>query len=389
MTEEVQLFPFSTEKSYSAAEIHRINETYDCLILPFANAFRISFIEDLKKVTDVVKKLKIPCIVVGVGAQARIGKRLENKELAEVVQAFMKAVLEKSAIVGLRGEFTADYLRQLGFREEKDFTVIGCPSMYLYGKDLPRRDVQELTPDSSVSTNAKISLSQKFHDFMYRSREAIPNYHYVPQVIEEIRRMYVNCPYREGFVKKIPKHFPAAYDDPLYRQGKGISFVNVPSWLEYLSKKDFSFGSRIHGNIASILSGTPCYIIVSDLRIKELADYHHIPYMLEKDLKGNTSIFDLHSRADFSAIYQGHEKRFFHYLEFLSMNGLETIYDKNGNVKCCPFDGVINSTVFAPPLSAYVTLTKREQAKRKWHMRMAARIFGKVYYYYQFNHIKR
>ena len=165
MTEEVQLFPFSTEKSYSAAEIHRINETYDCLILPFANAFRISFIEDLKKVTDVVKKLKIPCIVVGVGAQARIGKRLENKELAEVVQAFMKAVLEKSAIVGLRGEFTADYLRQLGFREEKDFTVIGCPSMYLYGKDLPRRDVQELTPDSSVSTNAKISLSQKFRIF--------------------------------------------------------------------------------------------------------------------------------------------------------------------------------------------------------------------------------
>lgn len=389
MREDVLIRPFNTSKIYSDAEIRRINSNYDCLVLPFANAFRISFIEDLKKVTNIVKQLDMPCIVVGVGAQAAINKKLKNKELEAAVKDFMKAILDKSSIVGLRGEFTADYLTQLGFQAERDFTVIGCPSMYLYGKKLPEREVKELTPESNVSINSKISLSQNFHDFMYRSRSAIPNYHYVPQVIEEIRRMYVNQPYREGFVKKIPNHFPVEYDDALYREGKGISFVNVPSWLEYLSKKEFSFGSRIHGNIAAILAGTPCYVVVSDSRIKELVDYHNIPHMLEKDLKEDTSIFDLHGHADFSSIDRGHEKHFMHYLDFLSANGLETIYDENGEAAAAPFDDVISHTEFSPPVTALVTLNEKEQKQRIKKMQPIKRLYGKISNYYRLNNISR
>lgn len=383
MREDVQIRPFNTSKNYSDAQIQRINLNYDCLVLPFANAFRISFIEDLKKVTNIVKQLKIPCIVVGIGAQAAMNKKLKNKELEETVKEFMKAILDKSAIVGLRGAYTADYLTQIGFQAERDFTVIGCPSMYLYGKKLPEMEVKELTPKSNVSTNSKISLSQKFHDFMYRSRCAIPNYHYVPQVIEEIRRMYINQPYRSGFAKKIPNHFPVEYDDAIYQAGKGISFVNVPSWLEYLSKKDFSFGSRIHGNIAAILAGTPCYVVVSDSRIKELVDYHNIPHMLEKDLKEDTDIFTLHHHADFLAMQKGHENRFMHYLDFLTANGLETIYNRDGQTDSVPFDEVINNTKFASPVTALATLTSKEQAQRIRHMNPILRLPSKLRNYYK------
>lgn len=387
MKEDVLIRPFNTSKSYSDAEINRINETYDCLVLPFANAFRISFIEDLKKVTEVVKRLRIPCIVVGVGAQAAIGKELQHKEVAKAVKEFMAAILEKSDIVGLRGEFTADYLTKLGFQAEKDFTVIGCPSMYLYGKELPKMEIKELTPQSNVSTNSKISLTQNFHDFMHRSREAIPNYHYVVQVIEEIRKMYVNCPFPNKYDKWIPKHFPVDYDDELYCRGKGISFVNVPSWLEYLEKKDFSFGSRIHGNIAAILAGTPCYIVVSDSRIKELVDYHNIPHMMEADLTSETNIFDLHNKADFSRIMQGHDKRFMHYLDFLNRNGLETIYNENGEAGSSAFDNIIQNTSFAPPLTALASLSPKEQSKRIRSMKPAARIMGKIKNSYEWNHV--
>ena len=389
MKEDVRIYPFNPSRELSDAKIRTINETYDCLVLPFANAFRISFMEDLKKVTNLVKKLTIPCIVVGVGAQAAIDKKLKNNELAAVVTDFMKAVLEKSAIVGLRGEFTADYLQQLGFTAERDFTVIGCPSMYLYGKELPAMEVKELTPDSNVSTNSKISLSQNFHDFMYRSRQAIPNYHYVPQVIEEIRRMYYNVPYRKGFAKKIPEHFPAEYNDALYCQGKGITFTNVPSWLEYLSQKDFSFGSRIHGNIAAILAGTPCYIVVSDSRIKELVDYHNIPHMLEKDLTDDTNIFDLHEKTDFAALNRGHKERFMHYLDFLKQNGLDTIYDEQGNAKEVPFDRMIQKEHFAGPVTALATLSSKEQEKRLRSMKPSARFFGRAVNHYRLNNIRR
>ena len=355
----------ATGKNFSKYDVKQINSNYDCLILPFANAFRASFINKLEKVTKLVEQLKIPCIVVGVGAQAGLDQSIQNKELEDAVKNFMRAILDKSAIVGLRGEFTAEYLKKLGFQAEKHYTVIGCPSMYLYGKELPEMKVTELTPHSNVSTNSKIHLSQKFHDFMYRSREAIPNWHYVPQVIEEIYRMYLGKPWASDFVKKIPKHFPVEFTDPIYASGKGITFVNVPSWLEYLSKKDFSFGSRIHGNIASILSGTPCYIIVSDSRIKELVDYHNIPHMLEKDLKTDTNIFDLHNSADFGALRKGHEERFMHYLDFLNQNGLETIYNKEGDVEGpVPFDEKIQETKFPGAVYAFTAVSPEEQLNR-------------------------
>lgn len=44
-----------------------INENYDMFIIPLANAFRESFVGELRNLTKLIKRLNIPCIVVGVG----------------------------------------------------------------------------------------------------------------------------------------------------------------------------------------------------------------------------------------------------------------------------------------------------------------------------------
>lgn len=365
LCEDTVIDTVNTLRKYSSEHVKRINETYDCLVLPFANAFRSSFLRELNSITDLVSQLKIPCIVVGIGIQAKKRKVGKKPELDEAVTRFMKAVLAKSSMVGLRGEITAEYLTALGFQAERDFTVIGCPSMYMWGKNLPEMDVKELTPDSSVSMNSKIQLPQKFHDFMYRSSTSLPKFHYVAQVIEEIRQMYMGTDYPADFAKNFPKYFPIDFTHPIYQSGKGISFTNFPSWLEYLRGKNFSFGSRIHGNIASILAGTPCFIVVSDERIRELVAYHHIPHLLMKDLTGDTCIFDLYEKADFSAIQKHHKQKFLHYLDFLRRNGLQTIFDEKGNApKCSPFDKIIQNTSFAPPVKAFSALSSREQLDR-------------------------
>lgn len=365
LCDDVVIDTINTARKITNWDIDQINANYDCLVLPFANAFRASFMGELREVTALIRKLKIPCIVVGVGAQAEIGKDVNNAELDEVVRDFMKAVLKKSNIVGLRGEFTADYLSGLGFQAERDFTVIGCPSLYMFGKDLPKLHVDELTPDSDVSINSKIGLPQKFHDFLARSRRELPNYNYVPQVIEEIARMYIGRRYPANFAKRIPKHFPVDFTDPIYRKGKGISFLNVPSWLEYLSKKELSFGSRIHGNIAALLAGTPCYIIVSDQRIMELVEYHHIPHLLMKDLNKDTSIFKLHEKADFTAIHKGHTEHFMIYLDFLKKNQLRTIYNENGDApETVPFEEKKKLVTYPDGVRAFSTLTMEEQLVR-------------------------
>lgn len=365
MTEGTVIDTVNTVRKYSDEHIRRINETYEYMVLPFANAFRVQFVDELNRVTKLINKVKIPCIVVGVGAQANLNAELNSPELDEAVKNFMKAVLKKSSIVGLRGEFTADYLTKLGFQAERDFTVIGCPSMYMYGKELPKMRVKELTPESEVSMNSKITLPQKFHDFMYKCSLELPNYNYVPQVIEEIRQMFMGKRYPAGFVKEIPKHFPVSFAHPVYRSGRGISFANMPSWIEYLENKDFSFGSRIHGNIAAILAGTPCFVIVSDQRIMELVEFHHIPHLLIEDLKKDTNIFDLYAKADFSAIRKDHDKHFMHYLDFLKANDLETIFDEKGNApENTPFDRRIEEINFAKPVKAFSALSPRGQLKR-------------------------
>lgn len=346
MTEDVEIHALTVQEKYSEAALQKIDENYDCLILPFANAFRVSFVEELKTVTRLVQGLHIPCIVVGIGAQAGLDKQPENEELAQAAREFVGAVLDKSAKIGLRGEFTARYLEGLGFRAESDFTVIGCPSMYLYGGRLPEMQVKPLTKDSPVSINSKIQLPQKFHDFMYRSREALPNYHYIPQVVQEIGMMYQGQEMPGDFVKRLPDHFPVRWDDEIYAQGKSYFFTNVPAWLQYLEGKEFSFGSRIHGNIAAILAGTPCFIVVSDQRIRELAEYHQIPHILMKELKKDASIFRFHEQADFGGIARGHQERFQHYLDFLHENGLETVFDGGISPEVTPFDREIQAAGF-------------------------------------------
>ena len=365
MREGVIIDTMDTSRKYCSEHIRQINESYDCMVLPFANAFRRSFISQLDAVTDLVSRVKIPCIVVGIGLQADLDKEVDTSQLDEAVIRFMKAILKKSNMVGLRGEITADYLTKLGFQAERDFTVIGCPSMYMYGRELPQMEIKELTPDSNVSINSKIQLPQKFHDFMFRCTQFLPNYHYVPQVIEELSQMYMGKLYPKEFVKKIPKHFPVDFTHPVYKSGRGVSFVNVSSWLEYLREKDFSFGSRIHGNIASILAGTPCFIVVSDKRIKELVDYHDIPHILMNDLKDDTNIFDLYEKADFLTVRRNHEKRFEHYLDFLKVNGLLTIFDDEEEVQeDSPYDRRIREVEFAPMVKAFSALTPEEQLTR-------------------------
>ncbi|WP_339129316.1 hypothetical protein WJM95_10475 [Streptomyces sp. f51] len=47
----------------------RINEEFDAFVVPLANAFRPSFEPQLRRLTRLIGKLRIPVIVPGIGAQ--------------------------------------------------------------------------------------------------------------------------------------------------------------------------------------------------------------------------------------------------------------------------------------------------------------------------------
>lgn len=364
MTEDVQIDVFNTRRDLTDENVRRINVEYSCVIFPFANAFRPSFQWELQTITKFINKLKVPCIVIGVGISATFANPLKEKNsFDETVKEFVKTILDKSAVVGTRGEETSAYLTRLGFREGTHHRVIGCPSMFWNGDKLPEIKKKELNGKSSVSVNWKIDLPEPIHAFMRSNVKQFEDFTYVPQITDEIRLMYYGTPFPEGKYKKITEGYPAQSCHPWYMQDRARAFVNVQSWVGYLREKDFSFGSRIHGNIAALLAGTPAYVIVSDYRISELVRYHNIPHINYQDLKEEDNIFTLYDKADYTRLYDGHRERFENYRGFLEENGLAHTFDMGAD-ETRPYDRKLQELSLQPALQPFFSVPAQEQARR-------------------------
>lgn len=120
---------------------------------------------------------------------------------------------------------------------------------------------------------------------------------------------------------------PVARDHPLFTEGRASIFVDPHTWIDYLSKFDFAFGNRIHGNIAALLAGVPSVVLAFDSRLKELSEYHSIPTIPIGDLTATTTAEALFSQADFESFNQRQRENVRTYSRFLAKNNLSHGFD--------------------------------------------------------------
>jgi len=302
----------------------RINEEFDAFVIPLANAFRPSFEPQLKRLTRLVEKLRIPVVVVGVGAQAGLGYNAARlKGIEPAVRAFVSAVLDRSASIGVRGEFTEKYLNDLGFR---DVEVIGCPSLFLYGKELTvTKKEPALGPGSRIAVNGSHSAvkSQGLDKVLARTHARYPHLRFIGQNLSDARQLYwrdLSDP--NGRVTAMPTH----PEHPMYREDKVRVYIDPVTWIDDLRGFDFSFGSRIHGNIAALLAGTPATVLCGDSRTLELCRYFGIPHRRIDKLPEDLDPAALYEEADFGPLTSGHQERFERFTAFLDRNGLENTF---------------------------------------------------------------
>ena len=368
------LFPYSMFRTLTLEDTHIdsyrrpviseagfINEEYDAFVMPLANAFRPGFMSYLTKLTKLIEKLNIPCVVVGCGLQAPADVSMkEGYPFDEDVKKFVSAVLDKSAAIGVRGEITAAYLKNLGFGSSV-VDVIGCPSMYMSGRTLPELKKKKLSKESIICYNEHKNF-EKFHQFLTKNKEKYPEHYLMTQETVEMELLYAGVALPKNRISA--KDYPMNITHPDYVAGRMRSFVNVPSWREFMSQADFSYGTRIHGNVAAIQSGTPAFIFPADSRVRELAEYHELPNMLINDMPANLSLEDVYEKTDFSVIHKNHAKRFDHFIDFLHRNELETVYDNNPDRKETPFDKKIKELKLEPPVEPLLSLTPQEMSKR-------------------------
>lgn len=341
----------------------KINEKYDAFIIPLADAFRPQFMGELRNLTSLIKRLTIPCVVTGVGLRAPFETEIDKNfgyEFDNDVKAFVRAVLDKSAMIGVRGQLTADYLSSLGFKEGRHHTVIGCPSMYTFGRELKIRETN-LTPESRVCVNNNVLCPESVQDFLERSMKAIPDHYYLPQRLPEFRLVYTGAPYVHS---QELENFPCRMTDRLYREDRVRFFVNIPTWLDFLRQADLSFGCRLHGNVAATIAGTPSLFVPHDARMRELVDYHNFPHIWAKDINEKTDIFDLFAKTDFQSVTRGHAQRFDHYIDFLDANGLDHIYKNGADPEEAPLDRKMKEIHLHPMIKTISGISFEEMTER-------------------------
>ncbi|MBS4178111.1 polysaccharide pyruvyl transferase family protein [Lederbergia citrea] len=358
MTEETTITP--DYYNYDPKRADEINEKYDCYIIPLADAFREQFVPSLRKFTKLIKKLKIPVIVIGVGLRAPFEPKLnEGFPFDKDVKDFVSAVLEKSSMIGLRGEITSKYLSGLGFREGIDHTVIGCPSMYTFGRELHIRETN-ITKDSMVSVNSSLLSPKNVLDFITRGMEEYPNHYFIPQWMKEMKLVYAGTP----SVAKSSDNYPVKMSDPTYMNDRVRFFLNVPTWLDFLRQADLSFGARLHGNITATIAGTPSILLPKDARMRELAEYHSLTHVMANEITDKMMLSDLIEKVDFQSPTKKQGENFDKYISFLDKNNVNHIYKDSNTPAIVPLEEKLSKIQLQPPLTTISGCSLEEMVER-------------------------
>lgn len=340
-------------------EIEYVNSTYDMYVLPLANAFRHKYRFALSRLTDFIRRINIPVVVIGIG----VGNPKDVEANQETIKAFIKAALDKSAIIGVRGNDTVKVLSKIGCIEGKEITAIGCPSAYTFGPTIKVRE-PKYGRFSKIVFNDNVRSKNQVHNFLYSTMTKYRNAWYMPQMLEELRELYVGIP--TDSVNDPPEIFPSNIYHPYFKRGKSKFFLNIPTWLDFMSDAGISIGPRMHGNVIPVLAGTPSLFIAIDSRMQDMVKYHHYPYVLQKDIDSNTTLESLVEKMDYSEFYKHQQANFDHYLDFLKMNSVPSIYDggvvpKRGEA---PFDKLIQKIDFHEGVTPINKCSKKEMTAR-------------------------
>ncbi|MBQ6321701.1 MAG: polysaccharide pyruvyl transferase family protein [Lachnospiraceae bacterium] len=324
-TEDTQV-DFLSEKDMRKGKVKAgsVNEAYDMLVLPFANAFRADMPQVLEKWTAFLKEITIPAVVVGIGLQDSYEVTFRSGfPFDPQVKAFVKEVLRHSVSMGVRGEYTLAYLKQLGFGEDV-VEMIGCPSMFLWGDRLPACKETELNRESKVSITGAVGNPQPMKEFLLRVRRDYPNYVFIPQKLADLRLLYAGTSFLEDPNALIL--YPNTADHVDFVTDRARFFINATSMLSFFAGMDFNIGSRFHGGVAPLLMGVPSLFMPTDARVRELVDYHELPCVHYSEAREDKSLTELAGKANFYAYQKGHKERADRYFRFLERNGIEHVF---------------------------------------------------------------
>lgn len=340
--------------TYFESNVHNLDydkyRNYSFAIQCPGNFFSKRSIKKIDHFTEKYKKLGIPIYVLSVGIQEENSCNLKElvQTIREPVKRYVDTIYESGGELTLRGYITKEVLDSIV--PDNTAYVLGCISMYQNGRNF-RVDTPNIAKeDFTFSLNGKIDiLSEKI---IKRSCKKY-NHTFVDQdMFGDI--LYGN--YNDidiNFINTLKYVRRFSYKGLIELSRNNLKlFYDLPIWKQYLSKYNLSFGSRIHGNIISLLSGTPAMVYKSDLRVQEIADYFSIP-SIGNDINKYEDLYELYKNLDYSHFNEKYQNHYDEFINFMNKIGLNPLVDSNEyNMMLCK-----NGNWSMPPKGDYCNLS--------------------------------
>ncbi|MDX3810310.1 polysaccharide pyruvyl transferase family protein [Bosea thiooxidans] len=267
------------------AEIDRLNAEYDYVFLRGSNYVHAEM--DWARAPEVLRRLKIPVIAFGIGAQAPVSGKLE---LSEDTKTVLRLIADSAASLGVRGTYSAEVLNDLGIRNVR---IIGCPTafrsnnpnlaIHLPPLDHVKKAGVTLRREVSKTYAQDIQRYLTFHRDLVKAMADRFEVTLMSQGEAEEKKLALGTPEQKVAAMVALKDNAWASSwyldeqvESLYRSRMFYSDV-VAEYERLVRELDLVLGYRLHGNLMALANGTPSIYFTYDSRTVEFADTFKIP----------------------------------------------------------------------------------------------------------------
>ncbi len=268
-----------------AAAIDRANAEYDYVFLRGSNYVHSEM--EWGQAPDVLRRLKIPVIAFGIGAQAPVSGKLE---LSQDTKTVLRLIADSTASVGVRGAYSADVLAGLGIRNVR---IIGCPTAFrandpdlaikLPPLDQVRTAGVTLRREVSTTYARDIQRYLTFHRDLVKAMAGRFDVTLMAQGEAEEKKLALGtAAQKEEAMAALRQNGWASQwylDDEMERLYRNRMFYSdvVADYEQLVCRLDLVLGYRLHGNLMALANGTPSIYFTYDSRTVEFAETFRIP----------------------------------------------------------------------------------------------------------------
>lgn len=307
-----------------AFDPEQVNANYDAVIVPAANWLNDK--QDWDWLSDLIQRLEIPVITVGLGVQAN-SENPNDLKVNESCVRLVRILAQKGNFISTRGNFTSAYLNSIGILNT---VATGCPSLYM-------RPSQDETPavggSGYVVQSTRYSINSEFvaHNSVNQRifSEAVRHGHSMiyQSEPEEMQLLLSKLQPTEQLTTRLPilsKLYGVGGGDEFlsYLREFGRVFFSIEEWSTALKKYDLQCGTRLHGTILAMNSGVRAMLIAHDSRTSEMAELASLP-TVGSDIDLSPQSLEAAWNDEFRNRYE--EKRAFNagiFRQFMHENGL-------------------------------------------------------------------